>query len=214
MLKMERTRRSCLVRPLQTARFALLVALVACKPPAAPARDFSDERARMVQEQILMRGVSDERLLAAMRKVPREQFVPEPIRELSYSDQPLPIGEEQTISQPFIVAFMTDKLRIKPGERVLEIGTGSGYQAAIFAEMGAKVYTVEIVESLGKRAAATLQRLGYKDIHVKIGDGYRGWPEYAPFDAVIVDLRAGESAAAARRADERGRPDYHPDRPA
>jgi protein-L-isoaspartate(D-aspartate) O-methyltransferase len=105
---------------------------------------------------------------------------------LSYTDQPLPIGYDQTISQPFIVAFMTDKLQVKPGDRVLEIGTGSGYQAAVLAEMGAQVYTIEIVESLGKRAAATLQRLGYKNVAVKIGDGYKGWPGHAPFDAVIV----------------------------
>jgi protein-L-isoaspartate(D-aspartate) O-methyltransferase len=160
--------------------------LLGSLPAAAPARDFTAERERMVKQQIIMRGVSDPRVLGALGKVPREQFVPESLRDLSYTDQPLPIGYDQTISQPFIVAFMTDKLQVKPGDRVLEIGTGSGYQAAVLAEMGAKVYTIEIVESLGKRAAATLQRLGYKNVAVKIADGYKGWPEHAPFDAVIV----------------------------
>ncbi len=171
---------------LDSFAICLLLCLTSCKAATVPAQNFAAERERMVQQQIIMRGIADERVLAAMRKVPREQFVPEPIRDLSYSDRPLPIGEEQTISQPFIVAFMTDKLEVKPGDRVLEIGTGSGYQAAILAEMGAKVYTIEIVQSLGERAAATLERLGYKNVHVKIGDGYRGWPEHAPFDAVIV----------------------------
>jgi protein-L-isoaspartate(D-aspartate) O-methyltransferase len=121
-----------------------------------------------------------------MRKVPREQFVPETMRDQSYSDGPLPIGYGQTISQPFVVAFMTEKLCLRPTDRVLEIGTGSGYQAAILAELAAEIYTIEIVEPLGKRAAQTLQRLGYKNVQVKIGDGYQGWPEHAPFDAVIV----------------------------
>jgi protein-L-isoaspartate(D-aspartate) O-methyltransferase len=140
----------------------------------------------MVQQQIATRGMTDARVLAAMRKVPRDAFVPEAVRDLSYTDQPLPIGYDQTISQPYIVALMTQKLRLKPTDRVLEIGTGSGYQAAILVELAAEVYTIEIIEPLGKRAAATLQRLGYKNVHVKIGDGYRGWPEHAPFDAVIV----------------------------
>jgi protein-L-isoaspartate(D-aspartate) O-methyltransferase len=130
--------------------------------------------------------VTNERILTAMRKVPREQFVPEAMRGQSYSDRPLPIGYDQTISQPFVVAFMTEKLQLKSTDRVLEIGTGSGYQAAILGELAAEVYTIEIVEPLGKGAAATLQRLGYKKVHVKIGDGYKGWPEHAPYDAVIV----------------------------
>jgi len=164
----------------------LAAGLVSCKPPATAGRDFAAEREQMVQQQIVMRGVTAPRLLAALRKVPREAFVPEPVRDLSYTDQPLPIGEDQTISQPYVVAVMTEKLELKPTDRVLEIGTGSGYQAAILAELAAEVYTIEIVESLGKRAEATLQRLGYKNVHVKIGDGYQGWPEHAPFDAVIV----------------------------
>jgi len=174
--------------PVRQARawFLLLIFGASCKPAQTSTREFAVERERMVKEQIAMRGVTDERVLRAMRKVPREQFVPEQMRGQSYSDGPLPIGYDQTISQPFVVAFMTEKLRLRPTDRVLEIGTGSGYQAAILAELAAKVYTVEIVEPLGKRAEQTLQRLGYKNVQVKIGDGYQGWPEYAPFDAVIV----------------------------
>ena len=168
------------------AWFLLLLLGTSCKPAQTSAREFAVERERMVKEQVAMRGVTDERVLRAMRKVPREQFVPEQIRDQSYSDGPLPIGYDQTISQPFVVAFMTEKLRLRPTDRVLEIGTGSGYQAAILAELAAKVYTIEIVEPLGKKAAQTLQQLGYKNVLVKIGDGYQGWPEYAPFDAVIV----------------------------
>ena len=133
-----------------------------------------------------MRGISGERVLAAMRKVPREEFVPEQFRAESYLDQPLPIGYDQTISQPYIVAFMTGELRPQPQDRVLEIGTGSGYQAAILAEIVAEVYSIEIIEPLAKTAEATLQRLGYKNVQVKVGDGYKGWVEHAPFDAVIV----------------------------
>jgi protein-L-isoaspartate(D-aspartate) O-methyltransferase len=173
------------VRQARALLFLLLLG-ASCKPAETSAREFAGERERMVKQQVEMRGVTEERLLTAMRKVPREQFVPEPMRGLSYSDGPLPIGYNQTISQPFVVAFMTEKLRLRPTDRVLEIGTGSGYQAAILAELAAEVYTIEIVEPLGKRAAQTLQRLGYKNVQVKIGDGYQGWPEHAPFDAVIV----------------------------
>lgn len=164
----------------------LLVALASCKPANVPALDFAAERARMVRQQVALRGVNETRLLAAMRKVPRDQFVPEAVRNLAYTDQPLPIGYDQTISQPFIVAFMTERLQLRPTDRVLEIGTGSGYQAAILAELAREVYTIEIVAPLGERAKTTLQRLGYKNVHVKIGDGYQGWPEEAPFEAVIV----------------------------
>ncbi|MBW2359244.1 MAG: protein-L-isoaspartate(D-aspartate) O-methyltransferase, partial [Deltaproteobacteria bacterium] len=135
-------------------------------------------REHMVKQQIMARGVEEPRVLEAMRKVPRHLFVPEKYRAFSYRDHPLPIGQGQTISQPYIVAFMTEALDLKPDEKVLEIGTGSGYQAAILAELVKEVYTIEIVEKLGKRA--------HKNIHVKIGDGYKGWPEKAPFDAVIV----------------------------
>ena len=140
----------------------------------------------MVRQQLKARGIKDERLLAAIAKVPREEFVPADQRADAYQDGPLPIGYEQTISQPYIVAFMTEQLRLKPTDRVLEIGSGSGYQAAILAELVADVYTIEIVEPLAKTAEATLQRLGYTDVHVKVGDGYKGWPEQAPFDAIIV----------------------------
>ena len=140
----------------------------------------------MVQQQLKPRGIKDERVLASMAKVPREEFVPADARVDAYEDGPLPIGYDQTISQPYIVAFMTEQLRLKPSDRVLEIGTGSAYQAAILAELVSEVYSIEIVEPLAKNAEATLQRLGYENVHVKIGDGYKGWPEAAPFDAIIV----------------------------
>jgi len=140
----------------------------------------------MVQQQLVARGINNERVLAAMGKVPREEFVPLDLRTETYEDGPLPIGHGQTISQPYIVAFMTQQLQPKPSDRVLEIGTGSGYQAAILAELVSDVYTIEIVQPLAKTAEATLQRLGYKNVHIKMGDGYKGWPEEAPFDAIIV----------------------------
>lgn len=131
-------------------------------------------------------AVTDSRVLDAMRRVPRHKFVPPNIIKRAYDNGPLPIGEGQTISQPFIVGYMTQALELKPGDKILEIGTGSGYQAAILAEMDAEVYTIEIVKSLAKNAQKILASLGYGNIKVKAGDGYRGWPEYAPFDAVIV----------------------------
>lgn len=140
----------------------------------------------MVTGQLQARGISDQRVLTAMNKVPREEFVPPDSRAASYADGPLPIGQGQTISQPYIVALMTEKLRPKPSDRILEVGTGSGYQAAVLAGLVADVYTIEIIEPLAKTAEATLQRLGYKNVHVKVGDGYKGWPDYAPFDAIIV----------------------------
>ncbi len=140
----------------------------------------------MVQQQLMTRGITDARVLAAMAKMPREEFVPPESRAASYEDGPLQIGHGQTISQPYIVAFMTEQLRPKPSDRVLEIGTGSGYQAAILAGLVKDVYTIEIIDALAKDAEATLQRLGYKNVHVRVGDGYRGWPEYAPFDAITV----------------------------
>jgi len=143
-------------------------------------------RESMVESQIIDRGITNPDVLRAMRKVPRHLFVPDENRARAYGDYPLPIGEDQTISQPYIVAFMTEALRPKPGDRVLEIGTGSGYQAAILAEIVKDVYSIEIVEVLGKRAERTLTDLGYTNVHTKIGDGYKGWPEAAPFDSVIV----------------------------
>jgi protein-L-isoaspartate(D-aspartate) O-methyltransferase len=140
----------------------------------------------MVEKQLKPRGIKDERVLSAMAKVPREEFIPADVRGDAYEDGPLPIGYDQTISQPYIVAFMTEQLRPKPSDRVLEIGSGSGYQAAILAELVADVYTIDIIEPLAKTAEVTLQRLGYKNVHIKVGDGYKGWPEEAPFDAIIV----------------------------
>ena len=128
----------------------------------------------------------DARVLAAMAKVPRHEFVPPAQRRSAYRNRPLSIGAGQTISQPFVVALMTDLLELKPEDKVLEIGTGCGYQAAVLAELARDIYTIEIIESLGKCAAKTLERLGYANVHTKIGDGYMGWPEHAPFDAIIV----------------------------
>jgi protein-L-isoaspartate(D-aspartate) O-methyltransferase len=148
--------------------------------------DFKAMREKMVETQIKGRGVKDPRVLSALRKVERDRFVPEEYLNSAYSDQPLPIGEGQTISQPYIVALMTELLDLKGDEKVLEIGTGSGYQAAILAELAKEVYTIEIVESLASMANKRLLALGYKNIKVKVGDGYLGWPEAAPFDAIIV----------------------------
>lgn len=140
----------------------------------------------MIEEQIIARGIKDKRVIQAMRKVPRHVFVPETNRSRAYDDNPVPIGQGQTISQPYIVACMTELLHLSPDDTVLEIGTGSGYQAAILAEIAHEVYTIEIIPELGKRAENVLQELHYENIKVKIGDGYHGWPEYAPFDAIIV----------------------------
>lgn len=149
-------------------------------------------REQMVARQIEARGVKDQRVLAAMRKIPRHLFVPEEYAEESYGDEPLPIGLEQTISQPYIVAMMTELLNLSPKDRVLEVGTGSGYQTAILAELAGEVYSLEIVPELGKRAAELLISLGYKNVWIKISDGYNGWPEMAPFDAVIATACAEE----------------------
>ena len=139
----------------------------------------------MVSTQIESRGVRDPQVLRAMRAVPRHRFVPPSERSSAYDDRPLPIGHQQTISQPYIVALMSELADLKPGDKVLEVGTGSGYQAAVLAEMGVKVFSIEIVAPLAKQAKATLTKLGY-DVEVRHGDGYAGWPEHAPFDAVIV----------------------------
>lgn len=147
---------------------------------------YISQRKAMISGQIAARGVTDQKVLDALSKVPRHEFVPYEYRRYAYADQPLPIGEGQTISQPYIVAYMTEALNILPGEKVLEIGTGSGYQAAVLAEMKAEVYSVEVIEPLANRAKATLENLGYKNIRLKTGDGYQGWPEHAPFDAILV----------------------------
>lgn len=147
---------------------------------------YKTQRELMVENQIAQRGISNELVLKAMKKVPRHLLVPDKIRSYAYEDRPLPIGEGQTISQPYIVAYMTELIEPRPEMRVLEIGTGSGYQAAVLAEIVKEVYTIEIMEGLGKRAEMDLKSMGYKNIHVRIGDGYKGWPEKAPFDAIIV----------------------------
>ncbi|MBN1271238.1 MAG: protein-L-isoaspartate(D-aspartate) O-methyltransferase [Candidatus Aminicenantes bacterium] len=140
----------------------------------------------MVERQIERRGVSDPKVLAAMQKIPRHLFVPGNMISSAYMDEPLPIGNGQTISQPYIVAYMTEALKLKGEEKVLEVGTGSGYQAAVLAEIAAEVYTVELIEELSNRARSILENLGYRNIFYKTGDGTRGWEKYAPYDAIIV----------------------------
>jgi protein-L-isoaspartate(D-aspartate) O-methyltransferase len=153
----------------------------------APSDDsFSDARTRMVERQIAARGVTDPAVLAAMRKVPRHEFVPPAHRDEAYDDHPLPIGHGQTISQPYIVAYMVELARIQPSERVLEVGTGCGYQAAVLGEVARDVFTIEIVKPLADCASSTLDRLAYRNVRVRYGDGYGGWPEHAPFDAIVV----------------------------
>ena len=165
-----------------------LVAAVA-RAPAQAATD--RERQAMVDEQVAGRGVRDEATLRAMRTVPRHQFVPADVKSAAYEDHPLPIGYGQTISQPFIVGYMTELLGLGPRSRVLEIGTGSGYQAAILAEIAGDVYTMEIIGELATSAAERLRRLGYERVHVRRGDGFDGWKDVAPFDAIIVTAAAG-----------------------
>jgi len=145
-----------------------------------------DVRKKMVENQIKKRGIDNRKVLAAMEKVPRHLFVPEALNRSAYNDEPLPIGEGQTISQPYIVAYMTDKLELTENDRVLEIGTGCGYQTAILAEIVSEVYTVEIIGSLSSKAEKILTELGYDNIHFRVGDGYKGWPEYSPYNAIIV----------------------------
>lgn len=147
---------------------------------------WAGQRERMVREQILQRGIRDPRVLEAMRKVPRHLFVPPELRERASRDCPLPIGYGQTISQPYIVAFMTEAARLTPESVVLEIGTGSGYQAAILAELARQVYSLERLAPLAARAQQTLASLGYRNVEVRQGDGYQGWPEHAPYDAIVV----------------------------
>lgn len=152
--------------------------------------DFPAQRKAMVNTQLKSRDIYDKATLNAMSKVPREQFVPKEVRIYSYSDGPLPIGEGQTISQPYIVAYMTQVLRLKRHHKVLEVGTGSGYQAAVLAEIVDSVYTIEIVEKLGLRSRNLLKALGYDNVEVKLGDGYHGWKEKGPFDGIIVTAGA------------------------
>ncbi len=168
---------------------AIVTSLLLAPPPEGTGAVESPEaqkRGRMVEEQIKIRGIKDRRVLEAMRKVERHRFVPGHLRHLAYADYPLPIGEEQTISQPYIVALMTELLALKGTERILEIGTGSGYQAAILAELAKEVYTIEILEPLARQSERLLKELNYTNVKVKHGDGFLGWPEFAPFDGIIV----------------------------
>lgn len=168
--------------------FSLPTLLAAQSGDGSPP-DFSErqnDRNEMVEEQLIPRDISDDEVLQAMREVPRHLLVPEPLRSRAYNDSPLPIGHGQTISQPYIVAFMTQTLNLEYGDKVLEIGTGSGYQAAVLSHITPNVYTIEIVEALGKRAKKDLYELGYTNIEMKIGDGYYGWEEHAPFDGIVV----------------------------
>jgi protein-L-isoaspartate(D-aspartate) O-methyltransferase len=151
-----------------------------------PADPHAAERARMVEEQLRARGIRDPAVLAAMARVPRHRFVLAPHRHRAYGDHPLPIGLGQTISQPYIVGYMTEAARITPAHRVLEIGTGSGYQAAVLAEIAREVHTIEIVPELAARSRVVLRELGYDNVQIRQGDGYLGWPEHAPFDAIVV----------------------------
>jgi protein-L-isoaspartate(D-aspartate) O-methyltransferase len=172
---------------------ACAAALVSSASPvgcSSGERDYVRMRERMVLEQIVARGVRDARVVAAMKKVPRHLFVPPALRDMAYDDGPLPIGSGQTISQPYIVALMTASLGLKGGGRVLEIGTGSGYQAAVLAEIVDTVYTIEILPELARRAEALLDTLGYRNVRVRAGDGFYGWPTAAPFDGVIVTAAA------------------------
>lgn len=179
-----------------------LLLLVACScllDPAWASDRFRDSREQMIRlieadvrytSEYLKQSSLDARVLDAMARVPRHEFVPPQLVDLAYQNRPLPIGHGQTISQPYIVAIMTDLLDIEPGQRILEIGTGSGYQAAVLAEIGARVWSIEIIPELGKQAKARLQRMGYDKVEVRLGDGYYGWPEQAAFDAIIVTAAA------------------------
>jgi protein-L-isoaspartate(D-aspartate) O-methyltransferase len=174
-----------------TWRREVLLALALAAPVEAQTADrWRDARERLVDEALVPQGITDSLTLAAMRAVPRHEFVPADQQPRAYEDTPLPIGHEQTISQPAVVAFMTQVINPRPGLRVLEVGTGSGYQAAVLAETGARVWTVEIFRALADEARARLQRLGYGGVQVRHGDGYAGWPEVAPFDAIVVTAGA------------------------
>ncbi len=169
----------------------------------------TEARRLMVQRDLMGRDIADNQVLAAMGRVPRHLFVPPRLEEQAYNDHPLPIGYGVTISQPYIVALMTQAAGIKPGQRVLEVGTGSGYQAAILATLTDKVYSIELIPELAQSAGERLARLGYRHVQVKSGDGYLGWPEFAPFDAIIVTAAAPEIPVGAQGPTQRRRPARH-----
>jgi protein-L-isoaspartate(D-aspartate) O-methyltransferase len=183
-------------RPTHRAIAAAIVC-VACASCAASGNqragdEWTAERERMVDQQLGSRGIKDARVLDAMRSIPRHLFVPEPQRTLAYGDHPLPIGYSQTISQPYIVAFMSQALDVSSEHKVLEIGTGSGYQAAVLGKLARAVYTIEIIEPLAVRSRETLKTLGFGNVHVRAGNGYLGWPEEAPFDRIMVTAAPDE----------------------
>jgi protein-L-isoaspartate(D-aspartate) O-methyltransferase len=184
--------------PIERHSVTLVGRLVICAMSVSLAAQDREARWRyqMVEEQIVSRGVRDERVLEAMRTVPRHLFVPPDLVERAYSDGALPIGEGQTISQPYIVALMTELLDIQPEDSVLEIGTGSGYQAAVLARLARQVYSIEIIPTLASSARQRLGEMGLKNVVVRTGDGYRGWPEFAPFDGIIVTAAPPEIPAA------------------
>ena len=166
-----------------------IVLVTACGVASGPEQSeqrMTEMRKRMIADQMRARDIRDERVLGAIERVPRHRFVAEEQRGGAYEDYPLPIGHGQTISQPYIVAFMTQALQVRPEDKVLEIGTGSGYQAAVLGELAGEVYTIEIVEPLARSADKLLQELGYRNVHVRAGNGYAGWPEQAPFDRIMV----------------------------
>jgi protein-L-isoaspartate(D-aspartate) O-methyltransferase len=164
----------------------LMFSALTVKAASSSLQNFEKQRERMVSVQIKARGITDENVLKAMKKVERHRFVGQQYRRHAYEDYPLPIGEGQTISQPYIVALMTQVLNLDDTKKVLEIGSGSGYQTAVLAEICHSVYTIEVIDALGKRAAKLLADMGYGNIKVKVGDGYQGWEKYSPFDAIIV----------------------------
>ncbi|UCC13072.1 MAG: protein-L-isoaspartate(D-aspartate) O-methyltransferase [candidate division WOR-3 bacterium] len=168
--------------------FCILLLIGTCARPRNTESDTWDVRARssMVRNQIVARGITDTLVIKAMTEIPRHEFVPREYQHMAYGDFPLPIGEGQTISQPYIVALMTEEIELVSSDRVLEIGTGSGYQAAVLAIICEEVYSIEIVPSLAENAGTLLKELGYNNVHVKCGDGFLGWPEAAPFDAIII----------------------------
>lgn len=182
-----------MVRLLFRALWVIFLSLLSSKEPAAqPEGEYLAERRSMVTWQLKARDITDPRVLAAMEKVPRHKFVAAFLAPLAYLDQPLPIGSGQTISQPYIVALMTQWAQVRPGDKVLEVGTGSGYQAAVLAELTERVFTVELLPELAESAHRRLQELGYGAVRVRCGDGYLGWPEEAPFDAILVTAAAPE----------------------
>jgi protein-L-isoaspartate(D-aspartate) O-methyltransferase len=178
----------------------LLLPMPGCGPPSAldqsdtqhvSDEEYAKQRRRLV-EQLRTEGIQNRGVLDALLKVPRHRFVPRSYRHLAYQNRPLPIGQDQTISQPFIVGYMTEAAEIASGEKVLEIGTGSGYQAAVLAELAREVYTIEIIPELAENARTLLREMGYKNLQVKTGNGYEGWPEHAPFDAIVVTAAPDE----------------------